>query len=189
MTSNQTFSQQWILSGVVWYGWWTAYFTIRVRFLLALLGNCFSLKTEETLTLSWTFAEQKFWQTYYKFHGPVGSNKEYYTECVSFIWCPRGFRPMESLANLSNMHSQKFSAFRWVSVEKRDHKSFQARLQDCPSVFEDEIFHILSNRKARKRDSLLACDSAFVRGVGAKNSTKKFLPFFNTHWVSYLNGV
>ena len=74
----------------MWYGWWTAYFTIRVRFLLTLLGNCFSLKNEETLTLSWTFAEQKFWQTYYKFHGPVGSNKEYYTECVSFIRCPRG---------------------------------------------------------------------------------------------------
>ena len=85
---------------------------------------------------------------------------------------------MESLANLSNMHSQKFSAFRWVSVEKREHESFQARLQDCPSVFEDEIFHTLSNRKARKRDSFLACDSAFVRGVGGNNSTKKFPSIF-----------
>ena len=85
---------------------------------------------------------------------------------------------MDSLANLSNMHSQKFSAFRWVSVEKRDHESFQAWLRDCPSVFGDEIFHRLSNRKAQKRDSFLACDSAFVRGVGAKNSTKKFPSIF-----------
>ena len=85
---------------------------------------------------------------------------------------------MKSLANLSNMHSQKFSAFRWVSVEKRDHESFQAWLRDCPSVFGDEIFHRLSNRKAQKRDSFLACDSAFVRGVGAKNSTKKFPSIF-----------
>ena len=38
---------------------------------------------------------------------------------------------MKSLANLSNMHSQKFSAFRWVLVEKRDCESLQARLQDC----------------------------------------------------------
>ena len=85
---------------------------------------------------------------------------------------------MDSLANLSNMHSQKFSAFRCVSVEKRDHESFQAWLRDCPSVFGDEIFHRLSNRKDQKRDSFLACDSAFVRGVGAKNSTKKFPSIF-----------
>ena len=88
---------------------------------------------------------------------------------------------MESLANLSNMHSQKFSAFRWVSVEKRDHESFQARVQDCPSVFEDAIFHRLSNRNARKRDSFLACDSAFVRGLGGKNSTKKIPFHFSRH--------
>ena len=83
------------------------------------------------------------------------------------------------IANLCNMHSQKFSAFCWVSVEKRDHESFQARVQDCHSVFEDDIFHWLSNPKARKkRDSFLACDSDFVRGVGGKNSTKKFPSIF-----------
>ena len=110
--------------------------------------------------------------------------------CVSFIRCPRGFRSMDSLANLSNMHSQKFSAFRWVSVEKRDHESFQAWLRDCPSDFGDEIFHRLSNRKDQKRDSFLACDSAFVRGVGAKKfHQKNSLPFFKTHLASYLNGV
>ena len=85
---------------------------------------------------------------------------------------------MDSLAILSNMHSQKFSAFRWVSVEKRDHESLQARLPDCSLVFEDEIFHRLSNRKSRKRDCFLACDSAFVRVVGGKNSTKEFPSIF-----------
>ena len=58
---------------------------------------------------------------------------------------------MESLANLSNMHSQKFRAFHWVSVEKRDHESFQARLQDCPSVFEDEIFSQIKQPKSSKK--------------------------------------
>ena len=63
-------------------------------------------------------------------------------------------------------------------MEKWDHESLQARLQDCPSVFEDEIFHRLSNRKARKGDSFLACDSAFVQRVGGKNFTKKFPSIF-----------
>ena len=58
---------------------------------------------------------------------------------------------MESLANLSNMHSQKFRAFHWVSVEKRDHESFQARLQDCPSVFKDEIFSQIKQPKSSKK--------------------------------------
>ena len=58
---------------------------------------------------------------------------------------------MESLANLSNMHSQKFRAFHWVSVEKRDHESFEARLQDCPSVFEDEIFSQIKQPKSSKK--------------------------------------
>ena len=63
-------------------------------------------------------------------------------------------------------------------MEKWDHESLQARLQDCPSVFEDEIFHRLSNRKARKGDSFLVCDSAFVQRVGGKNFTKKFPSIF-----------
>ena len=63
-------------------------------------------------------------------------------------------------------------------MEKWDHESLQTRLQDCPSVFEDEIFHRLSNRKARKGDSFLVCDSAFVQRVGGKNFTKKFPSIF-----------
>ena len=73
---------------------------------------------------------------------------------------------MKSLANLSN---SAFSEIQGIplglSGETRPRK-FSSTDSGLPSVFEDEIFHRLSNRKARKRDSFLACDSAFVRGVG-----------------------
>ena len=43
---------------------------------------------------------------------------------------------MKFLANLSNMHSQKFSAFRWVSVEKREFsREFSSTASGLPLGF------------------------------------------------------
>ena len=110
---------------------------------------------------------------------------------MSFIRCPRGFRPMESLAHLSKMHSQKFSAFRWISVKKGDHESFQARLQYCPSVFWGWDFSQIKQPKGSKKKRFLfgLWQCLRPRSLRKKVFHQKFPSIFQDTLGQLCNGV